>query len=385
MRKYKAYKYRIYPNTEQEELIQKTFVCVQYVYNYFLAERIQAWNEKKEKRDYYSQSRMLTFLKNEEKWLKEPDKNALQLAIKNLDAAYKGFYRRVKNGEVPGFPKFKEDKGHRKSYQTSTGGKWMLVRIEGQNIRLPKLGLVKAVIHRDLPDGARILNATVSQEPSGKYFVSVGFEYNLDTSEVSIDVNNSVGLDYSSPHFYVDNEGNKADMPHFQRNAERKIRREQRKLARKQEGSKNWEKQRMKVARANEKAKLRRDDWQHKESKRLADEFDIVAVEGTDYQSLSHHYNIMKATNDNAFSQFRCFLDYKLEERGKKLYILDRFYPSSKTCHNCGYVNNELTVNDRQWTCPQCGMRHDRDINAAINIRNQGMILYKEENIVLKK
>ena len=372
----KAYKYRIYPNKEQEELIQKTFGCVRFVYNYFLEDRINAYKENGESRTFFQQCKMLTELKNEYEWLKEPDKNALQNALRNLNTAYQNFFRNVKKGSAPGFPKYKRKKDNHKSYQTVGCGN--VTRIENGNIRLPKLGVVKTKLCRPLPEGARILNATVSQEPSGKYFVSIGFEYELEIPEREIDADNSIGLDYSSPHFYVDNEGNVADMPHFYREAEKKLAREQRKLSRKQKGSANYEKQRLKVARAHEKVRNCRQDWQHKESTKLAEQYDIVAVEDINYGDMSRGLHLAKATNDNGFGQFRTFLSYKLAERGKKLIAIDKWYPSSKTCHVCGYVNAELKLTDRSWTCPECGTVHNRDVNAALNIKKQGLLLYAQ-------
>ena len=372
----KAYKYRIYPNKQQEELIQKTFGCVRFVYNHFLFDRITVYKENGESRSFFQQNKMLTDLKNEYEWLKEPDKNALQCALRNLNTAYQNFFRNVKKGGTPGFPKFKRKKDNQKSYQTV--GCNNVTRIENGNVRLPKLGIVKTKLCRKLPEGARILNATVFQEPSGKYFVSIGFEYELDIPERELNTENSIGLDYSSPHFYVDGEGNKADMPHFYREAERKLAREQRRLSRKQKGSSNWEKQRIKVARAFEKVRNCRQDWQHKLSTKLADQYDIVSVEDIDYKAMSQGLHLAKATNDNGFGQFRMFLSYKLIERGKKLISIDKWFPSSKTCNLCGYVNSELKLGDRSWICPECGTIHNRDLNAAINIKKQGLLLYAQ-------
>lgn len=368
----KAYKYRIYPNTEQEILIQKTFGCARFVYNHFLEERIVSYQENGKSKSFYEQCKDLTWLKNEYEWLKEPDKNALQQSLKHLDAAYKNFFRNVKIGCVPGFPKFKRKHDNHNSYTTLANGNQ--VRIEGKFIRLPKLGLVKGKISRKLPEGARILNATVTQEPTKKYFVSIGFEYDLNVPKVEIDKKNSIGLDYSSPHFYVDNNGNKADMPHYYRKAEKKLKIEQEKLSRKVKFSNRWNKQRIRIAKAYEKIRNYRNDWQHKESTRLANEYDLIAVESMDYQETAQKKNLGKATNDNGFGQFRSYLSYKMMERGKKFIMIDKWFSSTKMCHCCGYKNTELTLADREWICPQCGVFHDRDINAAINIREQGMI-----------
>ena len=367
----KAYKFRIYPNKAQEELIQKTFGCVRFVYNYFLADRKEAYETNKESRTVFQQSKMLTALKQEKEWLREPDKNALWYALRDLDTAYKNFFRDIKKGVAPGFPRFKSKKNDRKSYSTTAdGGR---TRVEGKKIRFPKLGPVKASIHRPIPEGHRIISATISQSASGKYFASLLTEYEFTPEEVPVTPERSLGLDYSSPHFYVDSENQTADMPHFYRGAEKKLAREQRKLSRMVKGSNNWKKQKIRVARAYEKVKNQRTDWQQKQSTILAEKYDMIAVEDIDYKNMAQGLHLAKATNDNGFGQFRVFLNYKMVERGKKLVAVDKWFPSSKTCRFCGAVNKELGLKDRGWDCPTCGAHIERDLNAAINIRNEGL------------
>lgn len=365
----KAFKYRIYPNSEQEILIQKTFGCVRFVYNRFLADRIAAYKESGESRTIFGQCKSLTALKQEHEWLKEPDKNALQYALRDLNTAYQNFFRGCKGRAGTGFPKFKSKKNDRKSYSTAANGN--LVRLEEKAIRLPKLGSVKAKISRRIPEGHRILSATISQNASGKYFVSVLTEYELDVHPV--EVKNALGLDYSSPRFYVDSDGNTADMPHFYREAEKRLAREQRRLAKMIKSSSNYRKQKIRLARAYEKVRNCREDWQHKESTRLANTYDLIAVEDINYKDMAQGLKLAKATNDNGFGQFRTMLAYKLAERGKKLVTIDKWFPSSKTCHCCGYIHKELKLSDRKWKCPLCGKEHERDINAATNIRNEGL------------
>ena len=367
----KAYKYRLYPNRTQEELIQKTFGCVRFVYNHFLEDRVTAYKENGESRTFFQQNKMLTALKQEYPWLQEPDKNALQYALRDLNVAYQNFYRRVKQGGAPGFPKFKSKKRDRKSYSTANNG--MSIRTDGKRVHLPKLGWVKAKISREIPQDHRIISATISQDPSGKYYAAIVTEYEFNPPEMNLDIDNALGLDYSSPHFYVDSEGNVADMPHFYRDAEKRLARDQRRLSKMVKGSNNYQKQKIKVARAYEKVRFCRADWQHKESARLANQYDYICVEGINYQDMGRGLHLAKATNDNAFGQFRQMLTYKMAERGKKLITIDKWYPSSKTCRFCGNVNSELTLKDREWTCSSCGAHIDRDLNAAINIRNEGL------------
>lgn len=367
VRQYKSYKFRLYPNRTQEEAIQKTFGCVRYVYNHFLEDRIRSYQQSGKWRTYFQQSKSLTTLKQEKEWLKDPDKNALRCALQNLDAAYQNFFRRRKCGT--GFPKFKSKKNNQKSYSTVSDRN--NIRIEGCGVRLPKIGMVKAKISRQMPKGYRIIAATVSQNASGKYFVSISMEYESEIHEKEIET--ALGLDYSSPHFYVDSEGNEADMPHFYREAEKILAREQRKLSKMVKGSNNYRKQRVRLARAYEKVRNCREDWQHKESTRLADAYDLIAVEDINYQDMARGLKLAKATNDNGFGQFRSFLAYKLAERGKKLVTIDKWFPSSKLCRFCGAVNSELTLKDREWDCPSCGAHLQRDVNAAINIKTEGI------------
>lgn len=369
---HKAYKYRIYPNGEQEELIQKTFGCVRFVYNHFLEDRITAYKESEIGRTFFQQNKLLTALKQKYEWLKEPDKNALQYALRDLNAAYQNFFRRVKSGEAPGFPKFKSKKNDRKSYSTANNGS--SIRVVDGKVHLPKLGNVKARISRVIPDGCRIISATISQDPSGKYYVSIGTEREVEDPVVELDQDNALGLDYSSPHFYVDSEGNEADMPHFYREVEKRLAREQRKLSKMTRGSNNYHKQKIRVARAFERVRNCRMDWQHKESTRLANKYDFICVEDINYQDMTRGLHLAKATTDNAFGQFRGFLQYKMAERGKKLITIDKWYPSSKLCRFCGSINADLTLKDREWDC-SCGAHILRDLNAAINIREEGLRL----------
>lgn len=367
----RAYKFRIYPNKEQEELIQKTFGCVRFVYNYFLADRKDAYETSKESRTMFQQINAMVVLKQEHEWLQEPDKNALQYALRDLNAAYQNFFRNVKKGVNPGFPKFKSKKNDRKSY--STTGYAGATRIEGNKIRFPKIGFVKAKISRQIPDDHRIMTATISQNACGKYFASLLTEYDFNPKETSVIPEKSIGLDYSSPHFYVDSENQTADMPHFYRESEKKLAREQRKMSKMVKGSNNWKKQKIRVARAYEKVRNQRTDWQQKQSTILANQYDMIAVEDIDYKTMAQGLHLAKATNDNGFGQFRSFLSYKMEERGKKLVTIDKWFPSSKTCRFCGSVNPELKLQDRMWICPSCGERIERDMNAAINIKNEAL------------
>lgn len=357
----RAYKFRIYPNAEQRELFAKTFGCVRFIYNRMLADKIKHYENTGLKL-----SNTPAQYKDEFAWLKEVDSLALANAQMNLQAAYNNFFRDKKVG----FPKFKSKKTHHYSY--TTNNQKGTVALIGGKLKLPKVGIVKIKQHRQIPENQRIKSATISQEPSGKYFVSVLVEYDYETPERHLDKTRALGLDYSSYSFYVDSQGREADYPKFYRNAQNVLAKEQRKLSLMKYGSNNYEKQRVKVASIQEHIANQRKDWVHKLSRHLADTYDIICVEDINLQGMAQCLTLGKSTNDNGFGMFRDILKYKLEEQGKRLVKIDRWFPSSKMCHVCGCINKNLKLSDRVWTC-SCGEVLNRDHNAAINILNTGL------------
>lgn len=358
----KAYKFRAMPNTEQQELFTKTVGCTRFVYNRILADKIAYYKET---------GKMLhntpAQYKDEFPFLREVDSMALCNAQIQVQTAYKNFFR----DKSFGFPKFRSKKSSRRAYTTNRikGN----IAVVGNCLKLPKMGLVRVKFHRQIPEGHKIKSVTFSQEPSGKYYVSILTEYEENIPERTLDIEKALGLDYSSPHFYVDSQGVEADMPHFYRQAERRLAREQHKLSKMVKGSSNYQKQRRRLALVHEKVRNQRKDWQHKRSRELADKWDIICVEDINYKGMSGSLRLGKATQDNGFGQFRTFLSYKLAEQGKKLITIDKWFPSSKLCRHCGHINDNLTLSDRVWVCPSCGETILRDENAAINIRNTGV------------
>lgn len=360
----KAYKFRAMPNAEQRALFAKTVGCVRFIYNRMLADKIACYKET---------GKMLQTTpaqyKDEFPFLSEVDSMALCNAQMQLQTAYQNFFR----DKSIGFPKFRSKKASRKAYTTNLiNGN---IAVVGNCLKLPKMGLVHVKFHRQIPAEYKIKSVTFSQEASGKYYLSILTEYDADIPERDLDTSKALGLDYSSPHFYVDSQGVEADMPHFYRQAEEHLAREQRKLSKMKKGSSNYQKQKRRVALAHEKVRNQRKDWQHKKSRELADKWDIVCVEDINYQVMSGGLYLGKATQDNGFGQFRTLLAYKLAEQGKKLVTIDKWFPSSKMCRYCGYIHSELTLSDRVWVCPSCGEIVLRDTNAAINIRNAGVAL----------
>lgn len=358
----KAYKFRLYPTKEQEIMFVKTFGCVRFIYNKMLADKIEFYKETKQKLNNTPAQ-----YKKEYEWLKEVDSLALANAQMNLQTAYNNFFRNPKVG----FPKYKSKKRNKNSYTTNNdkGGK---LRIENGRIRLPKVGLVKIRQHRIIPDNQKIKSATITKTPSGKYYVSILVEYEQQIPDIQLDKNKALGLDYASHSFYVDSQGREADYPKFYRNAQIILAKEQRKLSHMKYGSNNYQKQRLRVARLQERIANQRKDWIHKLSTQLANDYDYICVEDINMQNMAQSLNLGKSTNDNGFGMFRTILAYKLADKGKELIKIDKWFPSSKMCRFCGTINKNLTLADRIWTC-ECGKTLNRDENAAINIMNVGL------------
>jgi putative transposase len=357
----KAYKFRLYPNNEQEILFNKTFGCVRFIFNKMLGDKIEYYKETKEKLNNTPAQ-----YKKEFEWLKEVDSLALANAQLNLQTAYNNFFRNTKAG----FPKFKSKKRNKFSYTTNNQNGTVAI-VEGK-LKLPKVGLVKMKQHRIIPSDQKIKSATISKTPSGKYYVSVLVEYEQYIPNIQLDKDKVLGLDYASHSFYVDSQGREADYPRFYRNAQNKLAKEQRKLSLMKYGSNNYYKQKVVVAKIHEHIANQRKDFIHKLSTQLANEYDYICVEDINMQGMAQSLKLGKSTNDNGFGMFRTIIGYKLFDRGKQLIKIDKWFPSSKMCRHCGAINKDLTLADRVWTC-ECGAVINRDENAAINIMNVGL------------
>ena len=366
----KAYKFRIYPNAEQRSMLAKTFGCVRLVYNYYLDKKICAYSADKTSLSYVNCANDMAVLKKSDthSFLKEVDSIALQQSLRHLDTAFQNFFRSPKVG----FPKFKSKKSNRRSYTTVCVDR--NIKLVDRTLALPKIGKVKIKQHRQIPSDYKLKSVTVSQTPSGKYYASILYEYDTDIQR--IEPQSFIGLDFSMHELYKDSNGNESCYPRYYRQAEKRLVREQRKLSLMKKGSNNRNKQRIKVARLHEKVSNQRKDFLHKHSRQIANAYDCVCVEDLDMKSMSQALNFGKSVSDNGWGLFLNCLQYKLAEQGKQLVKIDRFYASSQLCSNCGYKNTDTrNLSVRAWDCPECGAHHDRDVNAAVNIRNEGMRL----------
>ena len=362
----KAFKYRIYPNKTQKELIQKTFGCVRYVYNYFLDLKQTVYRENKETISFNQMSKLLTQLKKENEWLKEPDKDALQKSLKNLDMAYKKFFK-----EHTGYPKFKSKKNRYQSYRASCTNN--NIRFEEKHIKLPKLGYVK-VRDKQIPSG-RILNATISQEPNGHYYCSICCT-DVEVTQYP-KTGKNIGVDLGIVDFAIFSDGSKIENQRFYEKSERKLVKLQKSLSRKTIGGNNWNKARIKVANLQKHISNQRNDFLHKLTTDLVRNYDVIAIEDLDVKTMKETANSVrnKRIGDVSFSEFRKQLTYKTSWYGKDLVVVDRYYPSSQICHVCNHRDGKKSEDIRSWNCPHCGSQLDRDINAAINILNEGLRL----------
>ena len=362
----KANIYRIYPNKEQAMLINKTFGCVRLVYNKML----------KFKQDLYNQT-LMSFsktecnnwtnrvLKEEYSFLKEVDKFSLTNAVYALDNAYKRFFK-----EHSGYPKYKSKKDNYNAYTTNYTNNNITVDYDNNLIKLPKLGYIKAKVHRNIL--GKIKNATVSRVPSGKYFVSITYECN--NNKILPKTDKYVGIDLGIKDLVITSDGIKYDNPHTLRHYQSRLIKLQRKLSKKKKGSNNYKKLKKKIAICYERITNIRRDNLHKISNKLINENQVIVTEDLRVSNMIKNHNLASSIADASFGELVRQLEYKSIWYGRTLVKIDTFYPSSQLCHICGYKNsNTKDLSIRIWKCPNCHTSHDRDTNAAINILQEGL------------
>lgn len=366
MKGQRAYRFRLYPDCKQKEMFHKTFGCCRFVYNHMLADRMEMYKKTGKMKRITPASYKTTY-----PWLKDVDSLALANEQLHLEAAYKNYFSREKAGH----PKFKSKHRSRKSYTSNVvNGN---IRIEAGKLRLPKVGHVKIRCHRGIPENYILKSVTVSMEPSGKYYASLLFEYSVRENQAcgrkkaDADRLNILGIDFAMRGMAVFSDGSRADYPMYYREAGKRLAREQRRLSKCRRGSHNYEKQKKRVARYHEKVRNQRRDYLHKMSRKIVDAYDAVIVEDINMQAMSQCLQFGKSVMDDSYGMFREMLRYKLQDQGKEYIVVDRFFPSSKKCSCCGSVKKELRLDERTYRC-ECGNCMDRDVNAAVNIREEG-------------
>lgn len=360
--KYRAYKYRLYPNEEQKVLIAKHLGSCRFIYNYALDKKVRAYQTDKTNLSRFDIQADLPNMKKSEEycWLKEVNSLSLQASLANLDSAYTKFFR-----EHKGFPRFKSKKDSKQSFSIPQNTR---VDFENGRIFIPKFkGGIKTKFHRTF-EGI-VKSSTISRTATGKYFVSILVEVNEpDVPMKPICENKTVGIDLGIKTFAVLSDGTEIPNPKHLKQSLDKVKKLQRSLSHKNKGSKNRDKARRKLALAHEQVTNRRNDFLHKVTSYLVNNYDTICLEDLNVKGMVKNHHLAQALDDIAIGTFNTLLEYKAKERGVNILRIGRFEPSSKMC-TCGYINHNLTLAMREWICPKCGLIHDRDLLAANNIK----------------
>ena len=360
---FRTYKFELQPTQEQKVLLDKHFGCVRFVYNHFLNERKEQYQADKKSDNYYKQAATLTELKKKEEtvWLKEVNSQSLQFALRCLDTAYVNFFR----GNAK-FPRFKSRK-NKNSFTVPQSAKLEVGRLFAPKFREG----IKVNVHREVK--GEIGKCTLSKTPTGKYFVSILSEEQYQPKEKTGAV---CGIDLGLKDLAITSDGVKFKNNRYTKQYEKELAKAQKHLSRKTKGSNSFERQRRKVARIYEKITNSRMDNLHKVSHQLVSDYDLIALEDLNVKGMVKNHKLAKHISDASWGTFVRLLEYKADWNDKQIVKINRFYPSSKSCHECGWINQDLKLSDREWTCKSCGVTHDRDVNASRNILKEGLKIF---------
>ena len=359
----RAYRFRLYPTPEQEQVLAQTFGCARFAYNHMLRLRTDAWFSRRERIGYHETSAALTQLKKDPEfaWLNEVSSVPVQQALRHLQTAFANFFtKRAK------YPTFKRKDGQQSAEYTTSAFKW-----DGKVLKLAKMNKPLDVrFSRTIPRAAKVTTITVSKDAAGRYFVSMLCD---DTVQPKAEVEGKVGVDLGLTHFAILSTGEKIAAPNTFRKNEEKLAKLQRRLAKKTKGSANRKKARLKVAKLHAKIADSRKDFLHKLSTRLVNENQVIAIETLAVSNMQKNRHLAKSISDAGWAEFVRQLKYKSLWYGRELVGIDRWYPSSKRCSDCGHTVAKMPLSVREWTCPECGTIHDRDVNAARNVLAAGL------------
>ena len=371
----KAYKYKISPNDEQKALLNNFFGCVRFIYNWGLNRRTSAYKQDGKKVGYNELAKELTILKQTDgfSWLNESPSESLQQSLRNLDNAFTSFFR--KNGK---YPKFKSKKHSKDSAKFINS---VYFDFENWKVKLPKLGWIQLCKNRTFDKNiCKQGTCTVSRDHCGTYWCVITVDdLQPKPTKTKLDKDNAVGIDLGIKNYATLSDGTKFNNPKHFEQMQRKLAHLQRAFSRKKKGSKNYEKNRIKVAKCYRSITNQRNDFLHKLSTHLVKNYDTICLEDLNVKGMKQNHYLAKAIQGAAWGELVRQLDYKSEWYGKNILFIGRFEPSSKLCHKCGYINKNLKLSDREWLCPVCGERLDRDVNAAINIKE---IAFDKQNLI---